>query len=521
MAEDLIKQIEKQIVKTDSLFSVDETFEDERFMRVRIAAMHSGINRNNSKFTVDVINAAKDTFANIPILADVQEYEDENGNKYLDYSGHSMHIEDNYFDNDNQKIIYDEEVVGIVPETNNFELVYDEDTKNYYAYVDALLYREYGNYVCEILESRNNKTDVSMEIGCEEISYSAKEKCLEVNKMTACAITLLGEHVTPGMAKAHAEVFSMNEDDRNTQLIRIMQELKTSLDNYTMAFDKNANSTRKEDNTLHEIFEDEEIKKLKDDDTAPVVEDEETVTPEPEPEPTPDEEEPTPIPDDTQDEEEEVTEDSSETFSVKCDFEFGEIKKEFSLSLSDKQNAVYQLVNETYGELDNDWFDVEVYEDDKTVFMHGWFTGKHYKQQYKTKKESYSLVGDRVEVFAKYLTSDEITQLESLKSSYSEVSDKLGKYEAEPEKIQILESEDYGYVADTEEFAELKKQENHFDLTVDEVKAKADGILLEYAKKGSFATKEDKVEVGKKTLPVMPKGATKKSRYGKRFAKED
>ena len=60
--------LSKQIIHTTSLFKKDEEFKDERFMRVRVAAMHTGINRNNSRFSKECILNAKDTFANIPIL---------------------------------------------------------------------------------------------------------------------------------------------------------------------------------------------------------------------------------------------------------------------------------------------------------------------------------------------------------------------------------------------------------------------------------------------------------------------
>ena len=562
MATDLIKEIEKQIVKTDSLFSVDESFNDERFMRVRIAAMHSGINRNNSSFSTNVIKAAKDTFANIPILADVQEYEDKDGNKYLDYSGHSMHIEEDAFNDENLRMIYDEKVVGVVPESNNFEIVTDDETGNDYVYVDALLYREYGNYVCDILESRDNKTDVSMEIGCDDISYSAKDKCLVVNKMTACAITLLGDHVTPGMAKAHAEVFSMNNDDRQNQLIQIMQELKQSLDNYTATFvaqesmkgGTNEQMNKKfeelltkygksiEDITFeYEGLSDEELeakfaenfeepkKKLEDDDAPATTEDE---TPEEdskpvenEPAPTPEEPETQPEENSEPSEEPEANDDNTENFAKNCSVELEGVKREFAISLNDKQVAIDTLVNDTYGESDNDYYYSDVYEDNKTVVMHGLFSGKHYRQSYKEKKGVYSLSGDRVSVFAQYLTQDEIDRLDAMKANYSSIEEKLAKYEAEPEKIQILESADYSSIADKAEFAELKKQENHFDLSIDDLKAKADEIILSYAKAGqlNFSANEEekKPVVGMKKFATTKTKTSKKGRYGGFNKKEE
>ena len=67
-------------------------------------------------------------------------------------------------------------------------------------------------------------------------------------------------------------------------------------------------------------------------------------------------------------------------------------------------------------------------------------------------------------------------------------------------------------------FAELR--DNHFDLSVEEVSAKADEILLAYAKGGSlnFSAESEKKTVGMTRLPIQTKG-NKKSRYGSLFSK--
>lgn len=113
----------------------------------------------------------------------------------------------------------------------------------------------------------------------------------------------------------------------------------------------------------------------------------------------------------------------------------------------------------------------------------------------------YSLKGDRVEVFAQYLTADQITKLDSMKADYASITEKLVKYESEPEKMEILNSDDYANIAETAEFVELKKEENHFDMAVEDVRAKADELLLAYAKgnKIDFAEKDEtKKSVGMK-----------------------
>ena len=199
------------------------------------------------------------------------------------------------------------------------------------------------------------------------------------------------------------------------------------------------------------------------------------------------------------------------TYTVEID---GEVKT-FSVSLVDKLNALSNLVNSTYAETDDAFYDVDAFDEEKYVIMHDYWRNKHYRQSYAVKKDVYSLKGDRVEVFARYLTNDEIAKLDNMKADYAVVTDKLSKYESEPEKVALLESEDYANIANSEGFVELKKQENHFDLTVDEVRAKADELLLEYAKHNTVTFSGN--QIAKKVLPSRDK--KKSGRYGNLFSK--
>jgi hypothetical protein len=173
----------------------------------------------------------------------------------------------------------------------------------------------------------------------------------------------------------------------------------------------------------------------------------------------------------------------------------GEVKT-FSVSMKEKLMALYELVNATYSEADNTWYDVDAFDDDKIVLMHDFWCDKHYRQSYSVKNSVYSLKGDRTPVYVTYLSDDERKQLDNMKANYSSISEKLAKYESEPEKMNILNSADYLNIADQKDFEELKKQENHFDLTIEEVKEKADAMLLQYAKSGrlNFAAVEQKKE---------------------------
>ena len=191
----------------------------------------------------------------------------------------------------------------------------------------------------------------------------------------------------------------------------------------------------------------------------------------------------------------------------------------FAVSMSEVLSAMSELVNNTYADSDGDYYSVDVYEADKFVVMQGVWTGKAFRQSYKVRNNIYSLTGDRVPVKAVYVTTDEEAELDKMRSNYSLIESKLEKYESEPQKVAILESEDYSNIADVKEFVELKKQENHFDLSVDEVTEKANQILLDYAKHNSIKFSEDeKKNVGMNRLPAG--GKKKSSRYGNLFKKQ-
>ena len=203
------------------------------------------------------------------------------------------------------------------------------------------------------------------------------------------------------------------------------------------------------------------------------------------------------------------------TYTVVID----DVEKTFAVSLVDKLNALSQLVNNTYSESDNTYYDVDAYDDEKYVIMHDYWNNKHFRQSYSVKKDVYSLKGDRVEVFAQYLTADQIAKLDSMKADYASITEKLVKYEAEAEKMQILNSDEYSQIVETAEFAELKTVEKHFDMSVEEVRKAADDLLLAFAKnnKLEFNAQQDKKTVGIKMFGQ--KSSKKTGRYGSLFKK--
>lgn len=513
---------EKVTVSTPSLFAVDESFNNERFMKVRINALSTNtIARGHGiRFSREVIEKAKDTFANIPILANVVVKKDKEGNETLDYGSHDFNIEPDKFNDGEARIIYEERIVGFVPTDNNFEIVDGKTEGTEDILVDGFLFRDYGNYVCDIMEARGGKVSVSSELECGDYTYSADDKCNDAGTMSMCGITLLGEDVAPAMPVANAQMLSA--EDRQAQMISIMQELKESLDKYTMAAkaEENKNSGKEETQMGNKHFEElltkyekkvEDIKfdyaNMSDEELdAAFVEAFERE----------------PVPEDNADTEEKVVE-----LSVKI----GEEVKTFAKSLDEVIYALTDLVNQTYAE-DGTYYSCVVYDGGtaktRTVVMQDVYTGKAYRQGWSIKDGNYSLKNERIEVYAEWVTAAERDQLDNMRTNYSALSDELdnvkeqlAKHQAEPEKMEILQSDEYSQIAETDEYKELL--ENHFDVTKEDLSAKLDSILLAQvkanAKKVDFSAKQPKTS-GVKLFPTGDDEAGS-GRYGDMFADQN
>lgn len=509
-------------VPGDLVFAEDK--EDDSLMFVRVKVCHTLLNRNKSYISEDNMKKAMPTLKYKPLLASIVE--DVNGE--LDFNGHDMNIVED--EDGNTSIEYIEKQVGTFTNDDPY-LEYDEKNDKTYVIATAAIPRDYTK-AAEIIE-RKNGTKVSCELQIDSMSFNAKEKYLELIDFIFTGVACLGESVKEGMAGSRLDIvdFSTQNNslkyEEDTNLIEVMTKLTEALNNNIKAYAEN--TSRKEDNPVADVELMEENVQEVTEEVATMEETSEETQPTEEVTEVESTEETEVTPEEV---EENVKENMEETevetpideFSIKFSMTNGEETKEFSLSLTDKLYAMSSLVNETYGELDNDFYDVNVYEDEKYVEMYGWFSGKAYRQSFKVKKDSYQLIGDRIEVYCKYLSDDEIKALDKMKSDFAELQNTyakkvelLEKYESEPDKMEILNSTKYSYVADTEEFNELR--ENHFDLSVDEVTSKANEILLSYAESGSLKfTADEGHKENYRQIPYV-KAEKKTGRYGNLFSK--
>lgn len=455
----------------------DASKSDDGLLHVFIKACHTKLNRNNSYISESNMKKYLHTIYNKPILANIIEL--DNGEK-------DFHSHDFVVDEQTGETHYIEHSVGHIPESGNAHLEYDEESDRMYVIVEGVIYEDYGNEAADIIrEKGTNKVSVELEI--YDLSFNAKDKYLEINDFSFRGITLLGrekngKEIQEGMqgAKLSLEDFSESKNSL-VYCSQMLEELDKKI------------------NTLLSTKEGEKTKMTKFEELLEQY----SVTAE----------------DITFDTEGLSDEELEKAFADAFVHQEPEVNmnKSFSVTLNDKVHtfevsldeviyALETLVNDTYAEADNAYYGVKVYEN--TVVMVDYYTGHAYRQTYKKKKKCYSLSGDRVEVYARYVTQDEEAALDEMRGKYQAMEEKLNQYEAAEiaeKKTSILNSEDYSSISESEEFKSFAEdvlaEGNEKAYSVEDVQAKCDAMLLAYAKsqKATFAAEKPSKQIKVKT----------------------
>lgn len=411
-------------------------------------AFHDNVNLNRTNIETDTFKDKVSTAAFKPILAHIVT--NESGEK--DFGAHDFHKEVD--ENGKEKVIYEEQPVGTI-DGSQTTVEYDEDAGVNRAVLSGYIFEEYCPDVIEIFERRGYDVDCSVELSIESFAYDAKKKAITFTDYYVSGLTLLGEDHNPGMAGSHLELvdFALNSEQYN-DLLGKFNELLSKFENIQKggsAVNKFEELLQKYGKTAEDITF--EYENLSDEELEAKFEEAFAVQPEPTPEPK-----------------------SGVAFSVQC----GDTKKEFSLSLSDKLQAVYELVNATYVD---DWYGVDVFEDDGYVEMYGWCYGKSYRQNFTVDGDTYALDGEREEIFAKYLTQEELDKLEAMKSNYAALEQYKNEKEsqiAHEDRMSALVG--YSAIENTDEYKALLESIDKY--SKEEIIEKADAIVGKYARQG-------------------------------------
>lgn len=450
------------VVQIPAHFSNEETSESDGFLHVRLRTCHTDKNRNGSYISESNMKKAMPTLKYRPVLAAI--HKTDSGE--LEFHGHDMEI-----DNDGNTRYIERQVGSFTADEPYLE--YDEDYGKTYVVANAVIPLEYTE-AAEIIR-RHGGTKVSVELVIDTLSYNAKEKYLELIDFRFGACTLLGyekdgTEIREGMIGSRLDIedFSIRKDsyekDR-TECIEVLENPDGRFSNLNIKqdFQKGGNPMSKLDEltSLYEVNPEDitfETDGLTDNELEQAFASAFGQT--------------SPASDHTQ------TESSKRTCRIIADGR--EYTHEFELSMNEKIGALEALVNDTYAENDHAYYSVYVYE--KYVVMRDYWTGCAYRQEYKLCHDTYTLTGDRIDVFANYLTKDEEAELDKMRSSYAELTsfrEQAERKELRAKKMTVLDAPKYECLKDIEAFRELRAGIDNY--TLDEVTVQAKVIFADNA----------------------------------------
>lgn len=555
-----LKELDKNteiIVHTIETFNVSGE-EESDFLPVQLKACHINLNRNNSYISEENMLKNMKTIYNRPILGKIITNDDGE----YDFDQHNMEIIEDPFNEGESKFHYEEQPIGIVPESGNARLEYDEENNKTYLVVDGLIYVSYGNLAADIIK-RKGGTKVSVEIAIKDMSYNAKENYLEILDFEFRGITALGEHVGEGMLGSKMTLESFNAENNSffnkeseNKLIEALDKINETLSKFNINNSEEKggigsmdlkellekyNKTEEDitfdysemtNEELAQKFEEEFGEEAGEPNTEPDAEPDAANEPE-EPETTEDfsitcpecgavieDESATVCPECgaslKNDEEPEEDSEDSEDFAQKKVYSADDNTVTFALSHNEISNALWNLIAQ-YDEEDNKCYFVrDVY--DNYFVMQDWYTGVMYKQAYTTENDSVALSGERIEVYEMLLTAEEKAAIEEMKTNYAELKQFKTDVESEQEnakKLEELNNQCYSPISETEEFKALI--DNVGDYSFDEVVNKADLLLAKSVKSGTFSFAQQTEDKKQNTKIGISVPKQKKKPYGKLF----
>ena len=504
---------EPLVVQVHGRVNFDESDKNkDGLLPVHLQSCHTDLNVNGSNIESSVMEAALPSFSNRPILGYIHKVTtDENPEGQWEFYSHNMH------EDENGDVVYDEYPIGIIPESCNAQLVYDEEKKKTYCEVDGYIFEEYSK-AAEILQ-REEECSVSVELSIRELSYDAKQKFLNIEDFWFSGVTILGKtpqgnEVKPGMTGSNIKLtdFSSKNNSLFEDYESKMVELQARIENLeTACFNREQNSSvrtlskeggnkekmtkfeellAKYNKTVEDVtfdyseLSDEELEAkfaevFGEDNNADGDNSGDNTTNEPSNDNEGDGENPT--------EPEGTTDGDNEGEGQN----FENMTKTFEISHDDIRYALYNLLS-SYEEADNEWYYITGVYDSYFVYE-SWDGGKIYGQKYTKDNDNVSFDGERYNLHKEYLTDSEYTEIQDMRSNYSSVVEELNTYksaEVFADKMTVFDDEAYSEYLDTDEFKALMSEDSVNKYSKEELSEKADATLGKLVKKNktfSFA----------------------------------
>lgn len=497
---------EPLVVQVHGRVNFDESDKNkDGLLPVHLQSCHTDLNVNGSNIDSSVMEAALPSFSNRPILGYIHKVTtDENPEGQWEFYSHNMH------EDENGDVVYDEYPIGIIPESCNAQLVYDEEKKKTYCEVDGYIFEEYSK-AAEILQ-REEECSVSVELSIRELSYDAKQKFLNIEDFWFSGVTILGKtpqgnEVKPGMTGSNIKLadFSSKNNSLFEDYESKMVELQARIENLeTACFNKEQSSSvhtlTKEGGNEENMTKFEELlakynktvedvtfdyENLSDEELEAKFaeafgEDNETDGENSEGNET---SEPSNNGEGESPSEPDGTDGEGQTFE--------KMTRTFEISHDDIRYALYNLLA-SYEDADNEWYYITSVYDSYFVYEN-WDGGKIYGQKYTKDNDNVAFDGERYNLHKEYLTDSEYTEIQDMRSNYSSIVEELNTYksaEVFADKMTVFDDEAYSEYLDTDEFKTLMSEESVNQYSKEELSEKADATLGKLVKKNktfSFA----------------------------------
>ena len=504
---------EPLVVQVHGRINFDESDKNkDGLLPVHLQSCHTDLNVNGSNIESSVMEAALPSFSNRPILGYIHKVTtDENPEGQWEFYSHNMH------EDENGDVVYDEYPIGIIPESCNAQLVYDEEKKKTYCEVDGYIFEEYSK-AAEILQ-REEECSVSVELSIRELSYDAKQKFLNIEDFWFSGVTILGKtpqgnEVKPGMTGSNIKLadFSSKNNSLFEDYESKMVELQARIENLeTACFNKEQNSSvrtlSKEGGNKESMTKFEELLAKYNKTVEDVTFDYSELSDEEleakfaevfgEDNNTDGDNSGDNTANEPSNDNEGVGENATEPEGTTDGDNEGEgqnfenMTKTFEISHDDIRYALYNLLS-SYEDADNEWYYITGVYDSYFVYE-SWDGSKIYGQKYTKDNDNVSFDGERYNLHKEYLTDSEYTEIQDMRSNYSSVVEELNTYksaEVFADKMTVFDDEAYSEYLDTDEFKALMSEDSVNKYSKEELSEKADATLGKLVKKNktfSFA----------------------------------
>ena len=504
--------------------SKDEDKHKESLTPFVSRAFHDHVNLNKSEISEESFNENVPSANFRPILAHITT----NSDNELDFGSHDYYVTTDKDGND--KVVYEEQPIGVIDGTKT-TIEYDEDAGVNRAVLHGYLYDEYCQDAIEIL-NRRGTVDCSVELCIRELSFNNENKTLLLDDFYVSGLTLLSKDVSPGMAGSNFKIedFAVNAETATFNTDNKLVETLEKLTNILESFDINQKSKEGGTNNKMTKFEellakygktaedvtfdytemsDEELEakfaEMFDDDNSEGDNSGSGESGEPS--------------NDGEGDGEGASEPEDNSIGEGEDQNFEKLVRTFEISHEDTRYALYNLLS-AYEESDNEWYWITNVYDSYFVYEN-WEGTKIYRQDYAKDGDNVSFENERIELFKELLTASEKAELDAMRSNYAalkEFKETAEKNELHEKREEILNSEKYEAVSETEAFKKLYSEMDNYSL--EELEKEAKIIFADNFNMETFAVHAEKTQK-KSTVKVFANvnKSKKDNRYGNLFSK--